>query len=79
MISILTFKVSDELVQSPDLSGPILISVTLGFLLLLGGKMHFSDIEAGFIIGTVLLYMLFNCMNKVIFLIVRTQISFPFT
>ena len=25
------------------------------------------------------LYMLFNCMNKVIFLIVRTQISFPFT
>ncbi len=64
---IVTFEqANEELVASPDLSGPILISLALGLLLLLGGKIHFSDIEAGFIIGTILLYILFNFMNRVL-------------
>ena len=39
--------------------------ISLGFVLLLGGKMHFSDIETAFIVGNILLYFLFNYMNKV--------------
>jgi purine-cytosine permease-like protein len=54
------------LVDFPDLSGPILISLCLGFLLLLGGKIHFSDILTYFILGNVVLYVLFMFMGKVI-------------
>lgn len=66
VIAILTFKnANEELIVAPDLTGPVLISLTLGFMLLLGGKMHFSDIETAFIVGNILLYFLFNCMNRV--------------
>jgi hypothetical protein len=66
MIAVLTFQnASEELITAPDLSGPILISLLLGFLLLLGGKMHFSDIETAFLVGNLLLYLLFNFMTKV--------------
>jgi protein YIPF5/7 len=66
VLAILTFQEADhDLVAAPDLWGPVAISLALGVLLLLGGKMHFSDIEGAFIIGSMLLYVLFNFMNKV--------------
>lgn len=58
-------KADEELITSPDLSGPILIALSLGCLLLLGGKMHFSDIESGFLVGNLGMYVLFNYMTKV--------------
>jgi hypothetical protein len=45
MIAILSWEEgSEELVAAPDLWGPVTIGLALGGLLLLGGKMHFSDI-----------------------------------
>lgn len=45
MIAILSWEQgSEELVTAPDLWGPVAIGLTLGGLLMLGGKMHFSDI-----------------------------------
>jgi hypothetical protein len=54
-----------ELIESPDLSGPVAIALLLGFLLLLGGKMHFSDILTEFVLGNAAMYVLFNFMAKV--------------
>ena len=66
MLAVMTLqKVEDELLASPDLFGPLLIALALGVLLLLGGKLHFSDIEGCFIMGACLLYLLLNCMNRV--------------
>lgn len=55
---------SYEMVQDSDLSGPILIAMTLGCLLLLAGKVHFGDIYAMFILGNLLLYFLLNFMGQ---------------
>ena len=49
----------------PDLSGPILIALLFGFLLLLAGKIHFGDIYAVFIFGNLLVYVFFNFMAQV--------------
>lgn len=66
MMAILNWEQgSEELVAAPDLWGPVAIGLTLGGLLMLGGKMHFSDIEGGFLLGTLLLYFFFNFMNRV--------------
>ena len=51
--------------EDPDLSGPILIALCFGMLLLLSGKIHFGDIYAIFVIGNLLLYFLFNLMSQV--------------
>lgn len=59
-------EIGHDLVDFPDLSGPILIALCLGFLLLLGGKIHFSDILTYFILGNIVLYVLFMFMGKVI-------------
>ena len=47
------------------MSGPILIALCFGILLLLSGKIHFGDIYAIFVIGNFLLYFLFNFMSQV--------------
>jgi hypothetical protein len=51
--------------NTPDLTGPILIAVALGVLLLLSGKLHFGDIMGLTVIGAVLLYFLLNFMSNV--------------
>ena len=58
--------VTDQMVESSDLAGPVCIALCLGFLLLLGGKLHFSDIESSFVVGSLALYLLFNFMAKVL-------------
>ena len=58
-------KPDDETLEDPDLSGPILIALCFGFLLLLSGKIHFGDIYAIFVVGNILLYFLFNFMSQV--------------
>ena len=62
---------SYDMINDPDLSGPILIALTLGFLLLLSGKVHFGDIYAMFILGNVLLYFLLNYMSQVLIILSR--------
>ena len=58
-------KPDEEMMQEPDLSGPILIALCFGMLLLLSGKVHFGDIYAIFVVGNILLYFLFNFMSQV--------------
>ena len=54
-----------DIIHDPDLSGPIVIALSLSFLLLLAGKIHFGDIYAMFILGNSLLYCLLNFMSQV--------------
>ena len=56
---------SDEMLDDPDLSGPTIIALCFGLLLLLSGKVHFGDIYAIFIVGNFFIYMLFNFMSQV--------------
>lgn len=58
-------KPSENVIEDPDLSGPIFIALCFGMLLLLAGKIHFGDIYAIFILGNFLLYLLFNFMSQV--------------
>ena len=57
--------------------GPILIALCLGVLLLLGGKIHFSDIESSFVMGSIWMYLLFNFMAKITISPPRMKV-FPF-
>lgn len=54
-----------DVLEDPDLTGPILINFVFGVLLLLGSKPHFGDIYALFICGNLLSYFLYNFMSKV--------------
>ena len=66
MITVLTFREPNQyLIESPDLAGPVFITFVLGILLLLGEKIHFSDIEVNFLFGNIFMYFLFNYMAKV--------------
>ena len=58
-------KPSDEMIDDPDLSGPTIIGLCFGLLLLLSGKVHFGDIYAIFIVGNFFIYLLFNFMSQV--------------
>lgn len=58
-------KPTDEVIEDPDLSGPIIIALLLGVLLLLSRKIHFGDIYALFVVGNLLLFFLFNFMSQV--------------
>lgn len=58
-------KPSEEVIEDPDLSGPILIALCFGVLLLLSGKIHFGDIYAIFVFGNLLMYFLFNFMSQI--------------
>lgn len=68
---------SYDIIHDPDLSGPIVIALTLGFLLLLAGKIHFGDIYAMFILGNSLLYCLLNFMSQVLPSLTQTE-NIPF-
>jgi len=59
-------KPTEEDLGSPDLSGPVVIALALGFLLLFSGMIHFGDIYGVSIIGTFLLYFLLNFMAEVL-------------
>lgn len=61
----ITLNKSESVLNAPDLTGPILIAVVLGVLLLLSGKLHFGDIMGLTVIGAVLLYFLLNFMSTV--------------
>ena len=79
-MAVLTFqKVEDDLLAAPDLAGPLLIAMTLGVLLLLGGKLHFSDIEGCFIVGACILYFFLNFMNRVKCILFRISNRWVFT
>ena len=54
-----------QLIKNSDMSGPILIAMVFGFLLLLSGKVHFGDIYAMFIFGNTIMYVLINYMSQV--------------
>ena len=69
---------SSDIIQNPDLSGPILIALSLGCLLLMAGKIHFGDIYAMFILGNLLIYFLLNFISQVPSLSSRTK-SYPYT
>ena len=56
---------SYDIIHDPDLSGPILIALALGCLLLFSGKIHFGDIYAMFIFGNLLIYFLINFISQV--------------
>ena len=58
-----------DMIMNPDLSGPVIIAFAFGFILLLSGQLHFGDIYALFILGNLFLFVLFNFMAKVIYLI----------
>ena len=54
-----------DIIQDPDLSGPIAIALAFGCLLLFAGKIHFADIYAMFIFGNLLIYFLLNFISQV--------------
>ena len=54
-----------DMIMNPDLAGPVMIAFGFGFLLLFSGQIHFGDIYAMFIIGNVLMFVLFNFMARV--------------
>lgn len=56
---------TEEMIEDPDLSGPTLIALCFGMLLLFTGKVHFGDIYAIFIVGNMFIYFLFNLMSQV--------------
>lgn len=58
-------KPTDEMIEDPDLSGPTIIALCFGLLLLLSGKVHFGDIYAIFIVGNFFIYLLFNLISQV--------------
>jgi hypothetical protein len=66
---------SYDIVHDPDLSGPIVIGLALGCLLLLAGKIHFGDIYAMFILGNLLIYFLLNFISQVYLLLLRAKLS----
>lgn len=58
-------KPENDMVEDADLSGPIIIALCFGVLLLLSGKVHFGDIYAIFVVGNILMYFLFNFMSQI--------------
>jgi len=58
-----------DMIMNPDLAGPVFIAFAFGFLLLFSGKIHFGDIYALFIIGNLFLFVLFNFMARVLFVL----------
>ena len=67
MMTVKAEKPQYEQLENTDLSGPILIALAFGCLLLLSGKIHFGDIYAMFLFGNSIMYFLVNFMNQVKF------------
>lgn len=58
-------KPTQRYIEEPDLFGPVVIAFGFGMLLLASGKVHFGDIYALFVMGNLLIYLLFNLMSQV--------------
>eukprot|EP01017_Pseudomicrothorax_dubius_P007276 TRINITY_DN12235_c0_g1_i2.p1 TRINITY_DN12235_c0_g1~~TRINITY_DN12235_c0_g1_i2.p1 ORF type:complete len:284 (-),score=39.95 TRINITY_DN12235_c0_g1_i2:759-1610(-) len=61
---LLGLKVNEKFIHEADMSGPILICMALGSLLLLAGKIHFGYIYGFGVVGSVLLYLLLNLLGQ---------------
>lgn len=72
-MTVITLNRSEAVLNAPDLTGPILIAVLLGVLLLFAGKLHFGDIMGLTVIGAVLLYFLLNFMSAVLLVLLRMR------
>ncbi|CDU20020.1 protein transport protein YIP1, putative [Plasmodium yoelii] len=65
MKSVFTFyKIDHTLFENSDLSGPLLIILSLGFILLLVGKASFSYIYLIGIVSSLSMYLLLNVMSQ---------------
>ncbi|SBT78223.1 protein transport protein YIP1, putative [Plasmodium ovale] len=58
------YKVDHTLFENSDLSGPLIIVLSLGFILLLAGKASFSYIYLIGIVSSVSIYLLLNMMSQ---------------
>ncbi|CRH01202.1 Yip1 protein, putative [Plasmodium relictum] len=58
------YKIDHSLFENSDLSGPLLIVLSLGFILLLAGKASFSYIYLIGIISSLSIYLLLNMMSQ---------------
>lgn len=73
--AILTFKNLNDhknILQDPDLAGPLVFLMTFGFLLLLSGKIHFGYIYGLGTLGCLIIYF-------VVYLVASRSISFMCT
>ena len=65
IISIIKLETpTQRYIEESDLFGPSMIAFLLGLLLMLSGKMHFGDIYALFVLGNILIFVLFNLMSS---------------
>ncbi|SBT80222.1 protein transport protein YIP1, putative [Plasmodium malariae] len=58
------YKIDDTLFENSDLSGPLIIVLSLGFILLLAGKASFSYIYLIGIVSSLSIYLLLNMMSQ---------------
>ncbi|GAW82364.1 hypothetical protein, conserved [Plasmodium gonderi] len=58
------YKIDDTLFENSDLSGPLIIVLSLGFILLLAGKASFSYIYLIGIVSSLSIYVLLNMMSQ---------------
>ncbi|OTN65503.1 putative Yip1 protein [Plasmodium knowlesi] len=58
------YKIDDTLFENSDLSGPLIIVLALGFILLLAGKASFSYIYLIGIVSSLSIYLLLNMMSQ---------------
>lgn len=56
------FRISTDLHEDADLSGPFLILMTFGLFQLLAGKLHFGIILGWVIVAALFLYVVFNML-----------------
>ncbi|SOV83786.1 Yip1 protein, putative [Plasmodium sp. gorilla clade G3] len=60
----LFYKIDHTLFENSDLSGPLIIVLSLGFILLLAGKASFSYIYLIGIVSSLSIYLLLNMMSQ---------------
>ncbi|KEP63857.1 UNVERIFIED_CONTAM: protein yipf5, putative [Hammondia hammondi] len=60
---VLFYKVDHDLLVHSDMCGPLVVAVTLAFLLLMSGKASFSHIYGLSIVGSLCTYVLLNLMS----------------
>ncbi|ETW39505.1 hypothetical protein PFNF135_05537 [Plasmodium falciparum NF135/5.C10] len=61
----LFYKIDHTLFENSDLSGPLIIVLSLGFILLLAGKASFSYIYLIGIVSSLSIYLLLNMMSQI--------------
>mmetsp|Transcript_76090 Transcript_76090/g.88470 ORF Transcript_76090/g.88470 Transcript_76090/m.88470 type:complete len:290 (+) Transcript_76090:31-900(+) len=64
-LAIIRFKKIDEqILESADMSGPILYALIFGGFLLLNGKVHFGYIYGFSLVGSLLIYSIMNLLSQ---------------